>query len=129
MLTTVLVIAGWQMASRGYPWMDTIAALGVSVFVFLLAVALFRKAVPVLIDQMALEPEAIAASVLSVPGALAVRSVRSRSTGLTLSVDIVVTVDPSLTMGKAHRIADAIEAKLAEDHGVEDVTIHVEPSA
>jgi len=128
-LTTGLVIGGWQLASRGYPWMDTIAALGVSVFVFLLAFGLFRRAVPVLVDRMALEPEAIAVSVLSVPGALSVKSVRSRSTGFSTAVDIVVAVDSSLSMEQAHTIADAIEAKLAEDFGVEDATVHVEPNA
>lgn len=28
--TTVMVIAGWQIAARGYPWLDNVCALGVS---------------------------------------------------------------------------------------------------
>ena len=127
-LTTVLVIGGWQLASRGYPWMDTICALGVSMFVLFLAFDLFRRAVPVLVDRIALEPEALTVSVLSVPGALTVKSVRSRSKGSSAAVDVTVGVDPSLSMEEAHAIADAIEAKLAEDFGVEDATIHIEPS-
>lgn len=127
-LTTVLVIGGWQLASRGYPWMDTICALGVSMFVLFLAFDLFRRAVPVLVDRIALEPEALTVSVLSVPGALSVKSVRSRSKGSSAAVDVTVGVDPSLSMEEAHAIADAIEAKLAEDFGVEDATIHIEPS-
>ncbi len=127
-LTTVLVIGGWQLASRGYPWMDTICALGVSMFVLFLAFDLFRRAVPVLVDRIALEPETLTVSVLSVPGALSVKSVRSRSKGSSAAVDVTVGVDPSLSMEEAHAIADAIEAKLAEDFGVEDATIHIEPS-
>jgi len=112
-LTTIVVIAGWQLAARGYPWMDTICALGVSMFVLFLAFGLFRRAVPVLVDRMALEPEELRASVLSVSGALSVKSVRSRSKGSSAAVDIVVGVDASLSMEEAHAIADAIEAKLA----------------
>ncbi len=126
-LTTILVIGGWQLASRGYPWMDTICALGVSMFVLYLAYGLFRRAVPVLVDRIALEPEKLTASVLSVPGARSVKSVRSRSKGSSAAVDIVVGVDTSLSMEEAHAIADAIEAKLAKDFGVKDATVHIEP--
>jgi cation diffusion facilitator family transporter len=126
-LTTILVIVGWQLASRGYPWMDTICALGVSMFVLYLAYGLFRRAVPILVDRIALEPEKLTASVLSVPGARSVKSVRSRSKGSSAAVDIVVGVDTSLSVEEAHAIADAIEAKLAKDFGVEDATVHIEP--
>ncbi len=126
-LTTIVVIVGWQLAARGYPWMDTICALGVSMFVLFLAFGLFRRAVPILVDRIALEPEELTASVLSVPGALSVKSVRSRSKGSSAAVDVVVGVDTTLSMEEAHAIADAIEAKLAKDFGVEDATVHIEP--
>ncbi|MDH3485448.1 MAG: cation diffusion facilitator family transporter [Myxococcales bacterium] len=126
-LTTIVIIVGWQLAARGYPWMDTICALGVSMFVLFLAFGLFRRAVPILVDRMALEPEELTASVLSVPGARSVKSVRSRSKGSSAAVDIVVGVNASLSMEEAHAIADAVEAKLADDFGVEDATVHIEP--
>ncbi len=126
-LTTVVVIAGWQLAARGYPWMDTVCALGVSVFILYLAFGLFRSAVPILVDRMALTPEELAECVLSVSGVLSVKSVRSRSKGSSAAVDVVVAVDSNLTMEEAHSIADAIEAKLAKDFGVEDATVHIEP--
>ncbi|PWG74955.1 cation-efflux pump, partial [Enterococcus hirae] len=39
-LTTIVVIAGWQFSARGYPWLDTICALGVSALVIYLAIGL-----------------------------------------------------------------------------------------
>lgn len=126
-LTTIVVITGWQLAARGYPWMDTICALGVSIFVLYLAFGLFRRAVPVLVDRIALAPEELTDCVLSVPGAISVKSVRSRSKGSSAAVDVVVGVDANLSMEEAHAIADAIEAKLAKDFGVEDATVHIEP--
>ncbi len=126
-LTTIAVIAGWQLAARGYPWMDTVCALGVSVFILYLAFGLFRSAVPILVDRMALTPEELTDCVLSVSGVLSVKSVRSRSKGSSVAVDVVVRVDSNLRMEEAHAIADAIEAKLAKEFGVVDATVHIEP--
>ncbi len=51
--TTAAVIAGWQLAARGYAWLDTIFALGVAVLVLFLAYDLFKRAVPMLVDSSA----------------------------------------------------------------------------
>jgi len=56
-LTTVVVIVGWQLSVRGYAWIDTACALGVSGIILYLAFGLFRNVVPVLVDEMAIEPE------------------------------------------------------------------------
>ncbi|HZA29384.1 MAG TPA: hypothetical protein VE735_07385 [Gammaproteobacteria bacterium] len=38
----------------GYAWVDTIFALGVALFVFYLALSLFKRSVPVLVDHCVL---------------------------------------------------------------------------
>jgi cation diffusion facilitator family transporter len=58
-LTTLLVITGWQIAARGYPFVDKIFALGVAVLILILAYDLFRRALPVLLDQAAIDPALI----------------------------------------------------------------------
>ena len=57
-LTTVAVIAGWQVAARGYVWLDSVFAVGVSLLVLYLAWGLFARAIPVLVDEAAIDPEA-----------------------------------------------------------------------
>lgn len=126
-LTTVLVIVSWQIAARGYPGVDTACALFVALLVLVLAFGLFRKAVPILVDHIAVPPETLAELARSVPGVLDVKTVRSRSKGDSAAVDMVVTVAPNLSTEAAHRIVDEIEGKLRSGLGVEDATIHVEP--
>ncbi|ETX07042.1 cation diffusion facilitator family transporter [Candidatus Entotheonella palauensis] len=126
-LTTVVVIAGWQLAAMGYLWLDALFALSVAGLVLWLAYGLFRRAIPVLVDGMAAAPEALSEAVRSVPGVRQVRRIRSRWIGATPSVDVVIAVDPHLSTVEAHAIADAIEALLQKQYAVEDSTIHIEP--
>ena len=128
-LTTIVVIIGWQLSARGLPWLDTACALGVSLIILYLAFGLFRNAVPVLVDAVAIEPEALSSAVSRVGGVRDVRRVRSRWIGTDRSVDIVVAVSPTLTTLESHAIADEIEQALAAEFGVRDVTVHVEPYA
>lgn len=127
-LTTVVVITGWQASAIGYPWVDNLCALAVAILVLVLAFGLFRRAVPVLVDRIVIEPELIGEVARSVRGVRKVESIRSRSTGRTSSVDLVIFVDSDMTTEAAHAIADEIEDKLRNELFIEDTTIHIEPN-
>lgn len=127
-LTTVVVIVGWQLSARGFPWLDTACALGVAALVLYLAFCLFKRVVPVLLDQMAIAPEILTAAVKAVPGVSEVCRVRSRWVGSDCAIDMVVTVAPTMSTTESHRIADEIESVLEAEFGAQDITIHVEPS-
>lgn len=126
-LTTVVVIAGWQLSVRGYPWLDTICALGVAAMILYLAFGLFKNAVPVLVDQIAIEPERLTAAIARLPGVIRVPRVRSRWIGPESAVDVVVTVAPWISIVQSHDIADAVEKLLESEFEVKDITVHVEP--
>jgi cation diffusion facilitator family transporter len=126
-LTTGVVIAGWQIAARNHPWLDTVCALGVAGLILYFAYDLFRRATPILVDGAALDPETVARTVAMVPGVCNVVSVRSRWTGATAAVDLTATVDPSLSTRAAHEISDVIEQTIERRFGIEDVTVHIEP--
>lgn len=126
-LTTIIVITGWQLSARGLPWLDTACALGVSALVMYLAYSLYRRVAPVLVDEMAVEPEKLTDAIAAIAGVCEVRRVRTRWIGSERSADIVVAVENALSIEESHQIADAIEAVLEADFGIEDVTIHVEP--
>ena len=126
-LTTVVVIVGWQLSLRGYPWLDSVCAIAVAGFVLALAFGLFRRAIPILVDRIAVEPEAVGDIARSVQGVRRVKSVRSRSTGGSTAIDMVVTVDSGITAAEAHAIADTVEEELRAHLSIEDVTIHMEP--
>lgn len=126
-MTTVVVIGGWQLAARGFAWLDRVSAVLVSAFVMYLAYGLFRRAIPVLVDRISLEPEVVADTVLPVEGVREVRRVRSRWAGSRSAVEVVVSVAPDLPTVESHEIADAIEEVLKDRLDVDDVTVHIEP--
>lgn len=127
-LTTVVVIVGWQLAAYGLPWLDTVCALGVAGVILYLAFGLFRNVVPVLVDEYAIEPEVLTESIAGVPGVIDVPRVRSRWIGPERAVDVIVTVAPSLPTVEAHDIADAVERLLETEFDVTDSTVHIEPA-
>jgi cation diffusion facilitator family transporter len=126
-LVTALVIAGWQLAATGYLWLDTALTWVVSGLILALAYGLFRRAVPVLVDRIALDPEDLAAVVAAVPGVRSARRVRSRAGAGAARIDVVVSVDRSLSTEDSHAVADAVEQALRNRFASEDVTVHVEP--
>lgn len=128
-LTSVVVIAGWQLAARGFPWLDRLFALLVASLVMYLAYGLFQRAIPVLVDQMAEKPEEMMSHLRSLDGVRSVRRIRSRSIGSSSAVDVVITVAPTLPTTDAHDVADAVEQALLERFAVSDVTVHVEPDS
>jgi cation diffusion facilitator family transporter len=125
--TTVVVIVGWQIAATGYVWIDRLFAIGVAGVVFYLAFGLFRRAIPVLVDEAASAPTDVQRIVANIDEVREVRRVRSRSTGEGASADVVIAVDDSLTTAQAHAVADAIETALETQLDIRDVSVHVEP--
>ncbi len=126
-LTTIVIILGWQLSTMGFPWLDRICALAVAGLVLYLAYGLFKRAMPVLVDRYAIEPEILAREVLSIMGVKSVNRVRSRWIGSSKSVDLIITVSPSLSTQHSHQITQEIEALIQRRFNVSDITIHVEP--
>jgi cation diffusion facilitator family transporter len=127
-LTTVVVIVGWQLSARGYAWLDTACALGVSGIILYLAFGLFRNVIPVLVDEMAIEPEELTAAIKKVNGVIDVPRVRSRWIGSERAVDVIVTVAPSMPTIQSHAIADDVESLLESEFDVSDISVHIEPN-
>ena len=126
-LITASVIAGWQLSAMGWIWIDQLCALAVAGLILYLAFVLFKRTLPVLLDERAIEAETLRAALQRVDGVLAIRRVRSRWIGSVRAVDLVIEVNAHLSTKAAHDIANQIEALLADQFDVHDVSIHVEP--
>lgn len=126
-LTTIVVIIGWQLSSMGFLILDRLCALGVAGLVFYLAYDLYKSAFPVLVDEYAIDPEDIKDAVMTVQGVKASGRIRSRWIGSDIAIDIVISVDADLTTEESHKIADKIEILIEEQFNVGDAFIHVEP--
>lgn len=127
-LTTIAIILGWQFAARGYLWLDTVLALVVAGLIFYLAYGLYRRAIPILVDQEASNTYELRVAVRALPGVQNVKRIRSRYTGSGTVADLVITVDPELSTEESHRIADDVENLLAQRFGIIDTSVHIEPS-
>ena len=126
-LITATVIVGWQLSAIGYEWVDRLCALGVAILIFYLAYGLFRRAVPVLVDEYAIDPVELSELIKSVAGVRGVYKIRSRWIGKARAVDLVISVDSSLSTEESHAIADTIETRIENHYGATDISIHVEP--
>jgi divalent metal cation (Fe/Co/Zn/Cd) transporter len=99
----------------------------VAAVVFCLAYGLFKRVVPILVDRIAEAPERLIEVIRAVPGVRRVRRIRSRLVGSAPAVDVIITVEAHLSTLEAHAIADAVEALLARQFAMQDVTVHIEP--
>jgi len=90
---------------------------------------ILRSGLNVLLDAAVLDADEIAALVEQQEGIKACHKVRTRGKDDDISVDLHVIVDKDMHVSDAHKLADAIEAKLKEKYnGITDVTIHIEPN-
>jgi cation diffusion facilitator family transporter len=126
-LSSIVVIVGWQLASQGYYWIDTLFTILLSSIVFYLAYKLFQRAIPILVDHSNINPDDVSQAVANMADVQVVGRVRARSLGKKNSADIIVMVKPNLSITSAHRIADDIEQLLADKFDIQDVVVHVEP--
>lgn len=128
-LTTIVAIAGWQAAARGWVWVDTLSALAVSGLILVLAYGLFRRSLPILVDQAPLDPEWLRRTAARIPGVTAVRRVRSRPVGRQAAVELDVVVPADLSTAASHEIASQVEQHLRARFPVQEVMVHIEPDS
>ena len=126
-LITASVIVGWQLSAMGWVWIDQLCALAVAGLILYLAFGLFKRTLPILLDERAINAETLRAEAQSVEGVRAIRRVRSRWVGSACAVDLIIEVDSQLSTTAAHEIADKLEILLADRFDIHDVSIHVEP--
>jgi len=126
-LITSSVIAGWQLSAMGWYWVDQLCALGVAGLILYLAYGLYKRTLPVLLDERAIDPDKLRAVAGEVEGVLSISRVRSRWVGSSRAADLVIEVDARLSTEAAHEIADRLENLLAERFDILDISIHIEP--
>ncbi len=123
------VLIGMLFARRGWWWVDPVLALGIAGFIVWIAVGIFQRAVPVLVDQRAIPPATIRSLAESVDGVMSAYGIRSRggSHAQVRYAEVTIAVDGGANVAAAHLIADRVEERLKLDLALTEVTVHVEP--
>ena len=115
-------------AQFGLFWLDPLAALVVGLIILKTSYEIFRDAAHALTDGFdEMHLERIGDLVLDTPGVKSIIDLKARSYGSNVYVDLVIGVNPSLTVGESHDITVQIEKRLFEREQIEYVHIHVEP--
>ena len=127
-ITSITVITGWQLAARGWYWVDAVFAIVMSFILFFLAYRLFRKAIPILVDQSTIDTEGISKELGKIQGVADVLRVRARSQGKQHLADVAVSVNADLSLLQSHDISNSIEALMAKKFNIKDVVVDIQPN-
>ncbi|MEP7146271.1 MAG: cation diffusion facilitator family transporter [bacterium] len=107
---------------------DTIAALVVTCVIIFLGYKLSKKAVDSLMDRVpAGLYEKVKYETLLLKGVEEIKSVRIRSSGSKIYIDMTILISRLVPFSKAHDIMDGVERKLNQLIENADVVIHSEP--
>ena len=127
-LVSVGVIVGLALVSLGFPATDPVMALVVTAAILVTAFDVFKHALATLSDKARIPEEDLRATALEVEGVRDVHRIRTRGTEGEVYADLHVLVAPEMTVGKAHRLADAVEAAVQRRFpNVIEVLVHIEP--
>ncbi|NQJ22074.1 cation transporter [Streptococcus suis] len=123
--TSVAIIA----AAFNFPIVDKIAAVIITFFILKTAYDIFMESFFTLSDGFDEELlHKYEEDILKLPKVVAVKSQRGRTYGPNIYLDIVLEMNPDLSVYESHEITEQVEQLLTLKHGVFDVDIHVEPS-
>ncbi|MFU2180975.1 cation diffusion facilitator family transporter [Streptococcus pluranimalium] len=124
--TSVAIIA----TSLHFPIIDQLVAIIITFFILKTAYDIFMEATFSLsdgFDQSQLRQYEKA--ILEIPKIAAVKSQRGRTYGSNIYLDIVLEMNPDLSVYESHDITEQVEKMLSERFSVYDIDIHVEPAA
>lgn len=127
-LVSMSVVAGLVAVRMGLAFADPLIALGVSGMILRAAWLVFRRAERTFSDRARIPEQDVCDLVCAIPGVLGCHDVRTRGSLSEVYVDLHVQVDPSLSLMRAHEVAESVErAIVAGFPGVMDAIVHVEP--
>lgn len=127
-LASIIVIIGLVFTYFGFEKADAIAALIVSGIIIYLGLKMSRKAVDSLLDRV--PPglnEKIRYETLLIEGVEGIQTIRLRSTGARIFIDMTIEVSRIVPFSKAHEIMDAVERRINMLIENADIVIHSEP--
>lgn len=129
-LSSIGALIGIIGARLGFPILDPLAALVITLIILKVAIEIFVEATNQVIDKAA-SPELvneIIQQIQSINGVLAIDSLKTRVHSNRIYVDLEISVEPTLSLIEAHTIAEAVHYQLEQNiHKIKHCTVHVNP--
>jgi cation diffusion facilitator family transporter len=128
-ISSLVVLLGVGGSLLGMPYLDPVAAIGVSVLIARIGWELLWQSVTELTDA-ALSRDRVAAirqAIRGIEGVQDLHLLRTRRAGPDALVDVHVQVNPLISVSEGHRIAEHIRERLIRDlDEVSDVLVHID---
>lgn len=127
-LVSIGAIVGIVGAQFGAPWLDPLAALVVGIIICKTAWDIFYSATHALTDGFDEEQlGTLRATISKTKGVREISDIKARIHGSKVLLDVIVQVDPKLSLIESHHICDEIERRMLRKHNIWSVHVHVEP--
>ena len=133
-LSDVVTSLGTSVAigasALNYPIVDQLVAIVITFFILKTAYDIFIESSFSLsdgFDESLLDK--YKAAILELPKVSRVKSQRGRTYGSNIYLDVVIEMNPDLSVYESHAITEEVERLLKEKFGVFDIDVHVEPSS
>ncbi len=117
-------------ARLGFPALDPIAGIVVSILIIKVGVDLYIKSVKELIDESASEELTLQMTdkICSVEGVEEIKLLKSRVFGNKIYVDLEIFVDENISVKEGHDIAERVHDKLEKEiKDIKHIMVHIEP--
>ena len=112
----------------GLAWLDVVAAFAVGLIICKTAWEIFRESTHRLTDGFDEERlKDLRTTIEHTPGVEGIKELKARVHGNQVLVDVVIEVNPELTIIEGHSISDDIEERMSRVHNIRQVHVHVEP--
>ncbi len=127
-LTSSAVLASLAGVWLGFPQMDAIGALVVSVFIARTGIQIGRETSGILSDRVVMKEEDIRRVVRSVPEVVGCHQIRTRGSADHTFLDLHVWFPAAMPLAEAHRLSHIVKDRLMEEFPqIADAIIHIEP--
>lgn len=123
------VVTGIVGSQLNMPWLDTITAIIIGLFICKTGWSIFKEASHELTDGFDENKIQLYKDVIrQLDGVIAIKEIKGRNYGNNEVLDVVILVSTELTITEAHNISTNVEKVLVKKYNVYDVHVHVEPN-
>lgn len=128
--SSIATFIGIGGALLGFPILDPIAGMVVSLFIFRMGYEIIIEAVKQIMDENVDQEKLAKVKEIthSVCGVVDSHEIRMRRNGSVFMVDMDIVVDNKITIEQAHDICEIVRKKLFEcNERIEEVRVHIDP--
>ena len=130
-VVTLFAVLVASLGGEEWRFVDSLAGLGLGIWLFIEGAGLFRGSVNDLLDRAPAQEiiNDLREHILPTAGVIGYHHFRARNVGDLVEVDLHLQVDPRITVEEGHDIARSVRENIQSKHPeVLDVLIHVEPA-